>query len=248
MKYTKTDELELAKERALGLMKKAGFPIEAHIDVELDEKLPYMGYTTEKDGVPTIVVSGDALKSGAAVNLFIHELSHVHRTLTNHPSHNYELLTSITVWVMHGSAVEPYQEKILHAILNHLQDIYADDISFKIFNQTAPDQNLSDFFMSWIRMPHKKAKTPEHMWENADALLSTAFASANLERHKVLDKHGKVKKAVENFLASVDKPLAQKFEFFKNFMILMPEEISQKDFERMLISYLSEFLKLTKTA
>jgi hypothetical protein len=238
-------DLELVKQQALAMMKHAGFPVPSDVEVELDENLPFMGYTTDRNGGPVIVVSGDALASGTAVNLLVHELSHVYRSLTNHPSHDYQLLTAITTWVMHGKAVEPYQEKILHAILNHLQDIYADDISFKIFNETSPDQNLSEFFMSWIRMPHKHPKKPEQIWENADALLSTAFAQANLERHNVTDKDGKVAKEVKRFLTVLDKPMAAKFDFFKKFMLLMPEEVSQKDFEKMLISYLSEFIKLT---
>lgn len=241
-----SQDLAMIKEQALAMMKQAGFPVSADIEVVLDENLPYMGYTTEQNGSPVIVVSGDALAAGAAVNLLIHELSHVYRSITNHPSHDYQLLTSITAWVMHGKAVEEYQEKILHAILNHLQDLYADDITFKIYNEFSPELDLNDFFMSWIRKPHKKAKTPEQVWENADALLSTAFAQANLERHNISDKGGKVAKAVKEFLADIDKPMAEKYIFFKKFMLLMPEEVSKKQFESMLITYLNEFLKLTK--
>jgi hypothetical protein len=239
-------DLELVKEQALALMERAGYPVKAEVDVVLDENLPFMGYTTEQNGTPIIVVSGDALMSGAAINLLVHELSHVYRSLTNHPSHDYQLLTAITSWVMHGRAVEEYQEKILHAILNHIQDLYADDISFKIFDETIPEMNLNDFFMSWIHEPHKKATTPKKIWENADALLSTAFAQANLERHNVSDKGGKVEKAVKEFLNQIDPHVAEKYQFFKKFMILLPENVKEKEFEKILITYLTEFLKLTK--
>jgi hypothetical protein len=213
--------------------------------VRLDEKLPYMGYTTEEQG-RIVVVAGSTLESGQAINLLIHELSHVYRSLTQHPSHDYHLLTSITSWVMHGKAVEEYQEKILHAILNHLQDLYADDITFKIYNKFSPDLNLNNFFISWIRKPHTKAKTPEQIWENADALLSTAFAQANLQRHNIPDIEGSVAKGVNEFLAELGSPMAEKYDFFKKFMLLMPEEVPPKQFESMLITYLNEFLKLTK--
>ena len=241
-------DLEMIKEQALAMMKHAGYPVGADVEVVLDENLPFMGYTTERNGSPIIVVSGDALASGAAINLLVHELSHVYRSLTKHPSHDYQLLTAITSWVMHGKAVEDYQEKILHAILNHLQDLYADDISFKIFDEINPDMNLSEFFMSWIHTPHKSAKTPKKMWENADALLSTAFAQANLERHNVVDKGGKVQKEVKVFLSQIDKRLAEKFDFFKKFMVLLPEDVKDKEFEKILITYLSEFLKLTRVS
>lgn len=240
-------ELLMVKEQALELMKHAGYPITTAIDVELDINLPYMGYTTERNGTPVIIVSGDALASGAAINLLIHELSHVYRSLSNHPSHDYSLLTSITSWIMHGMAVEEYQEEILHSILNHLQDLYADDIAFKIFDESVPELNLSEFFMSWIHMPHKNVKTKKKVWENADALLSTAFAQANLQRHNIADKGGKVEKAVQKFLSAIDKRMADQYPFFKKFMLLLPEDVTPKEYEKLLISYLSEFIKLTKT-
>lgn len=238
--------LQELKEKALTMMTNAGYPIETDIDVMLDEKLPYMGYTTEQYGKPVIVVSKSALESGSAINLLIHELSHIYRSLTNHPSHDYQLLNSITAWVMRGKAVEEYQEKIVYAILNHLQDLYADDITFKIYDKYAPELNISDFFMSWIRKPHKNAKTGKQLWENADALLSAAFAQANLERHNIADVGGSVEKGVAEFLSELGSPMAEKYDFFKKFMLLLPEDVSKKQFETMLITYLNEFLKLTK--
>lgn len=243
---TNLDDLEMVKEQALELMSQSGFAVAVDVEVRLDTNLPFMGYTTDQEGHPVIVVSGDALASGAALTLVIHELSHVYRSTSHHPSHDYQLLTAITAWVMHGKVVEPYQEKILHAILNHLQDLYADDIFFKVFSEKSQTVNFSEFFMSWIHKPHKAAKSQKQTWENADALLSTAFAQANLERHNVADKGGKMEKAVQDFLAEIDKPMAEKYMFFKKFMVLMPEEITEKAFEKMLITYLSEFIKLTK--
>jgi len=235
------EKLEQLKEEALGLMKKAGFPITGTIVVETDPKLPYMGYTTERNGHPLIVVAGFALKENMAINLLIHELSHVYRTQSGHPSHDQGLLLSVAAWIMHGRAVEPYQEKIIHAILNNLQDLYADDISFAIFDKTA---NLNEFFMGWIHEP-VAAKTTEQKWENAEKLLSVAFAQGNLERHKIADTGGKVQKAVDHFLKKIDKNFADKYDFFKTFMVDLPEKVTEKEFEKLLISYLGQFLRLT---
>lgn len=235
-------QLEQLRDEALALMKKAGYPLVEPIGVELDPDLPYMGYTTEQNGEPLIVVAGFAVRDNMALNLLIHEMSHVYRRQTNHPSHNQELLTAITVWVMHGKAVDTYQEKILQGILNNIQDIYADDIGFKIFEKHA---KLNQFFLSWIHDPIA-AKTPEGRWANAERLVSSAFAQANLQRHKIADTDGKVQKEIDAFLKKVDKNVAEKYPFFKEFMVLMPEQVTEKDFQKMLTLYLSEFLKLTK--
>ncbi len=235
------EKLEQLKDEALGLMQHAGFGITGDIAVELDEKLPYMGYTTERNGHPVIVVAGFAVKGNMALNLLIHELSHVYRIQSGHPSHDQTLLLSIAGWVMHGKVVEVYQEKIIHAILNNIQDLYADDISFAIFDKTA---NLNEFFMGWIHEP-VTAKTSEQKWENAEKLLSAAFAQGNLERHGIEDTGEKVQKAITHFLKKIDKKYADKYEFFKKLMVDLPEKVTEKEFERLLISYLGEFLKLT---
>lgn len=237
------EDLDIVKDHALSLMKEEGFALEEDVEVVLDQDLPYMGYTTQRDGKSVIVVSGMALASGGALNLMIHEMSHVYFMQIGHPSHNQQLLNRITGWVLQGRVVLPYQEKAIQAIINHLQDLYADDISFKIFKTS--QENLTEFFMGWIHKPVKPV-TEEDRWTNAAHLLSAAFAQANLEKHNIEDKGGKVEKAIQDFLSKLDKKQAEKYEYFKKFMIKLPEKVSEKEFERLLIEYLGEFLKLTK--
>lgn len=236
-------KLEELKNQALALMDKAGYGIVKEVQIELDPDLPYMGYTTQREGKTVVVVSGNAVASGMVLNLLIHELGHVYRTQAGHPSHNNTFLTPILSWMMRGKVYEDYQEKIVHSIINHIQDIYADDISFSIFDKNFSD-NLSEFFLSWVHDPADK-KMEERAWMNADYLLSAAFAQANLERHKIDDKDGKVEKAVHNFLSKIDKRQAEKYAFFKEFLVHLPEDVTEKEFESFLIKYLGEFLKLT---
>ena len=56
--------LEKARAAALKMMKEAGFEVADTIQVLVDRKLPFMGYSTRRDGKDTIVVAGRALKSG----------------------------------------------------------------------------------------------------------------------------------------------------------------------------------------
>lgn len=242
MNDDQTVQLKDLKGKALGLMASAGYPLQGDVEVVIDKTLPYMGYTTERNNEKVIVVSGEALSGSMALNLLIHEMSHQYHIQTGHPSHNQQLLLTITAWVMHGKAVEPYQEEILQSILNNIQDLYADDISFKIFEK---HERLNEFFMGWIHTP-VAVRTLQDRWENAENLVNAAFAQANLERHDVHDTDGKLQKAVAAFLAKCDKRIAEKYTFFKDFMVLMPEQVKEKEFEKMLILYLSEFLKLTK--
>ncbi len=236
-------EFTQLKKKAFTLMNKAGYPV-TNVAVILDENLPYMGHTTEVDGLPLVVVSGMAMSGGMALNLLIHELGHVYRTQSGHPSHDSGLILSVIAWVMHGKVVHKYQEDTLFAIVNHLQDLYSDDIFFKIFDKDNAPKNISEFFLGWIHTPFKKVKNRENSWSNASYLLSAAFAEANLYRHNVKDADGKVEKAVQEFLGQVEARMSVKYDFFKNFMISLPEKVTEKEYENLLIKYLSQFLKL----
>ncbi|HSW48047.1 MAG TPA: DUF5781 family protein [Candidatus Saccharimonadales bacterium] len=238
------DLMEL-KEDALDLMHDAGFAIE-NVTVVLDEKLPYMGHTVQVNGAPVVVVSGMALKSGMALNLLIHEFGHVYRTQSAHPSHDSGLILSAISFVMHGKVVPKYQEEVLYAIINHLEDLYSDDIFFKIFDSDRANVGTNKFFLGWIHKPVKKVKNKQDSWTNAEFLLSAAFADANLHRHNIKDVDGLIRKAVEEFLSKIDKRMSIKYNFFKNLMVNLPEKVNEKEYERLLISYLSEFLKIAK--
>ena len=244
MKKEQNKRLEKLKTEAFSLMEKAGFHVN-NVAIVLDENLPYMGHTTEIDGVPVVVVSGMALSGGMALNLIIHELGHVYRTQSGHPSHDSELISSIVSFVVHGKVIEPYQEEALYGIINHLQDLYSDDIYFKIFDKGKSSDNINEFFLGWIHTPLKKAKNRKDQWINAGYLLSAAFAQANLHRHNVKDKGGLVENAVKIFLSQVSPTMAVKYDFFKNLMINLPEKVTEKEYEKILINYLAEFLKLT---
>lgn len=243
-----TKRLEEARNHALALMKDSGFEITQPVDVLLDPSLPFMGYTTEQNRKPVIVVSENAVKGDMTVNLLVHELSHIYRSQTNHPSHDYRFLTNIAGWVTQGKIMYEFQDKILEDILNHLQDIYADDISFRIFAKNITQGDLNEFFLTWIHGQSEANDPVQRAWENAGNVLSAAFAAANLERHGILDTDGKVAKAIDQFLSKAGEGKKEKFKFFKDFMVLLPEHTTEKQFEKLLIAYLSEFLKLTKIA
>lgn len=233
--------------QALSLMQNAGYPIQEEVLLEVDDNLPFMGYTSERNGKTLIVVSGWSLTSDMSMGLIIHELSHVYRTETNHPSHNFSLHNKVLQKVFEGKKAYPYQQEITHTIINNIQDLYADDISFAVYIKEAQKENLNEFFLGWVRPPLESITSIQDKWKSAELLLSAAFAQANLERHKVADTGGKIENAVKDFLSRTEAKQAQKFTFFKNMMVHFPEKATNDDFEKILTKYLTEFLKLAKS-
>lgn len=236
--------LEL-KKQALELMEEHGFKIKEDINIEVDHKLPFMGYTTEKNGKTVIVVSGWSLRTDMTLGLVIHELGHVYRIETNHPSHNSKIHSKAVRGVFEGKTLFGYQNNAIYNVINNIQDLYADDIAFKVYLSGYKKHDLSSFFLGWIRPPVSPVTTTHDRWRNAEDLLSTSFAQANLQRHGIPDAGGKVEIGVKKFLDHVDPRLSAKYGYFKDLMVGLPEKITDVQFEKLLEQYLHEFAALT---
>src|SRR5438128_7484953 len=130
------ESVRKARQTALEMMKKAGFDIGSKVKVVVDPKLPFMGYTMPQGGNFTIVVSGGAVGSGLLEGLLVHEMSHVYRIQTNHPSHNGQILEEAIDNLGKKTVLRDYQQKIVHDLLNDIQYLYADDMSFKVLRSS----------------------------------------------------------------------------------------------------------------
>lgn len=240
------DNINKLKVKALTLMEKNGFPIKEDIVVEVDNSLSIMGYTTERQGKTVIVVSGWSLSSDMSLGLIIHELSHVYRIETKHPSHNHALHNKVLYEIFNDIDIYPYQREILNNIINNIQDLYADDISFPVFIKESYPGNINEFFLNWVHKPITPILSEEDIWRNAGSLLNAAFAQANLERHQVEDSNQKIEKAVEKLLKQLPSYQAHKLSFFTDVMVHLPEEVSDVTFEKILKKYINEFLLLVR--
>lgn len=237
--------LDEIKNHALDHLRQAGYSITQDVYVEIDPTLAYSGYATIKNGKSHIVVSQSAVKDKSAINLLIHELSHIYRIETHHPSHNQSNINTIVGWAMYGKVIYPYQEEIVKDILNHIMNIYADDITFSVLSKSKNQLHFNDFFLHWVKSPSTEKDSLKRRWENAGFLVSCAFAEATLSRHDIFDTDKKIESKVEEFLSHIDKDQAEKFAFFKTFLTYLPEEVEDKAFEKLLIKYLGEFLKMS---
>jgi hypothetical protein len=232
-------------------MSGAGFPIRGQTKIVIDKKLPFMGYTTFRSNEHVIVVSGMAIKSGLIDGLLIHELSHVYRTETNHPSHNHALLDQVAKQIQTRCKVSvKYQTKTLQDIVNHVQDLYADDIAFQVFQkfpaQLSTPNQMSDFFLSWIKTkPVQLKNKKEEKWINLSIMLNNAFAISNIDRHHIEDVGNRAKNANKLFLSKLDHRLSAKFPYFKTFMTNLEENVSENEFRPQLLEYVNTFIELT---
>ncbi len=83
--------------------------------------------------------------------MLVHELCHIYRTEKNHPSHNKELLNRIWHVVLEETKTpRDYEVRVIQRAINHVQDLYADDLSFKVFedNKLWSKDEVFRFFLT----------------------------------------------------------------------------------------------------
>jgi hypothetical protein len=241
--------MEKARQEALKLMKDAGFQISSNIRVMVDPELPFMGYSTKRNGADVIVVSGAASKSAMVQGLLIHEMCHIYRMNTNHPSHNHEILYGVFQHVLHSSDLtEDYQINVIQQAINHVQDLYADDIAFQVFGRSNifPLDQAFGFFLDWINDEPTASKDDKAVWSNISTMLNNCFALSNMIRHGVPDINGEAATRIERFLSRVGGKMKDEFAYFRDFMTGLKENVTEKEFEQSLLSHLMKVAELAR--
>ena len=243
------ESVEEALRNVLHMMEQAGFKIKQEVKVVVDEKLPFMGYTSRQWQSHVIVVSGFALKSPMLEGLLTHELSHVYRNITGHPSHREPLLASLMrLFVDLHKLHRDYEQEILHQAVNHIQDLYADDIAIKVLaanHGTAPRlEQLGEFFLGWIKEdPARSGARRRDQWINASILLNNSFAISNMERHTIVERQIEKAELINlRFLNRIKPSAAMQFGYFNKFMVSLKEDISEAEFREHMKEYLRNIL------
>jgi hypothetical protein len=233
-----------AANEALRMMKNAGFEIPGKLDVLVDTKLPFMGYSTKRGGTNIVVVAGEALKSGMIEGLLVHEMSHVYMINMHHPSHNRRLLDKVGKQIDRKyHLVQSYEITVIQEVVNHVQDLYADDIAFQVFRHaTFPTNQVFDFFLDWINEKPVASKNEESVWMNIQTMLNNCFVVSDLARHKVPDLNGRAEAKIMEFLTHTNDRMKREFSYFRDFMINLKEDPSEAEFEDALTAYLQRII------
>jgi hypothetical protein len=245
-----TENVEEAFRNVLNMMEQAGFRINQEVKVVVNRKLPFMGYTSRQWQSHVIVVSGFALESPMLKGLLTHELSHVYRNITHHPSHSEPLIESLMrIFIDDHKLDRDYEQEILHQAINHIQDLYADDIAVRAlgaYHGTPLLEQLGDFFLGWIKEePATSGLRPRDRWVNASILLNNSFAISNMQRHNMTEGHvEKAKSSNDRFLNRIKSSAAIQFSYFNRFMVGLEEDVTEDGFREQMEEYLGNFLKV----
>lgn len=238
-----------AQKNAREMMRKAGFDVGNGIQVSVDPKLPFMGYSFPQGKNFRIVASGGALKSGMLEGLLIHEMSHIFRMQGNHPSHNGHLIQDVINSLGKRALSHDYQRRIIRDIVNNIEDLYADDIAFQVMKKVqlyTPDQ-MGSFLQDWVKdEPIKSQDGRRETWFNASIMANNARAIGQMRRLGIEDTDRRAANANKRFLSRVNPSIASQFDYFLNLLTNLREDITEEDHRRLLIDYLNRFLEVAE--
>lgn len=238
-----------AEKSAVEAMRKAGFDPGESIKVSVDPRLPFMGYSRPDGDGYSVVVSGGAVESELLEGLLMHELSHIYRMRTGHPSHDAQVVGE-AVGGLQGFDLRPdYKQKVIYDLTNNIQDLYADDIAIRVMRKEglARPEQLSRFFQDWVKEEVVAGRdATKARWLNGWTMANNARALAQMARHGVQDLDGRASDANRRFLGKVDPSIAGRFGYFLDLMTNLREDITGDGYRRLLTEYLGTFVEMVE--
>jgi hypothetical protein len=139
-----------------------------------------MGASKSLNDRHTLYVSLRAVESDLLEGLVAHEVGHMLRTEARHASHNPEVYRRVSKEVRIPRAAEG----AFSNAFNHIQDIYADDLSFPVFAAASEGRRAYDFFAAWV--DNNIAMEGKNRWQNLGLAATNGFALGALVRHELI--------------------------------------------------------------
>jgi len=231
------------------MMKQSGFGLKSDVEVAIDPQLPFMGYTMPQGRAYRIVVSGGSVGSGLLEGLLVHEMSHIYRMENNHPSHDAEIIEEAIDKIGRQYVSHDYQQKIVHDLLNDIQDLYADDISMKVIKKSPifGSGQMSSFLQDWVKDEPVESEDPKRdRWVNASIMVHNARAIGQMTRHGIEDTGGKAADSNKRFLSQMPPAAASEFRYFQDLMVNLKENMTRDQYRKLLADYLNRFLEVAE--
>ncbi|HKS59655.1 MAG TPA: DUF5781 family protein [Thermoplasmata archaeon] len=227
-------------------MAAAGYKLGDVVELAVDPKLPFMGYTQPLGNRYRIVVSGGSLRSGMLEGLIVHELSHIYRMETRHPSHDDAIVRAAFGDLAVRDEMPEFQFTILRNLINNVQDLYADDLAIRVMMSSGAvsSERMARFVEEWVQAsPSTSPDLRRMQWENAWLVANNARALAQLSRHHLKDLGGPALEKSQRLLRSLGLSAREDSEYFVQLLSGMPEAVAAEEFRRILVAYLSRFLR-----
>lgn len=127
--------------------------------------------------------------------------------------------------------------------------MYADDIAFKAIRKMPMirSDQMTEFLQSWVKENAANSRDIAYdNWNNASTLAHNARAIAQMKRHGVEDTEGRAAQANKRFLVRVSPVIARHFDYFRNTLENLQENMTAAQYRQLLAEYLDQFLNVVE--
>jgi len=94
--------------------------------------------------------------------------------------------------------------------------------------------------------PAKSRDAVMDSWKNASIMTHNARAIAQMARHRVEDTGGLAEQANKRLLSQVSPSVAGRFEYFRNLLQNLREDMTAEEYRALLADYLRQFLEIAE--
>lgn len=233
----------------LAAMAQMGYPVDAKVEFRFDPDLPIMGYSRPLRSGYRVVAGRSALEDRLLVTLLAHELSHVQRMASGHPSHSQAAIQAAYEGARLDGPQQAYQEEILHDAINNVEDLYADGIAFDVMQHmdAVPADGIGGFFLAWMKSRPETSRDPrERRWREAHAMLGNARALAQIKQHGSAAHVREARRINAELLLLLPPAIAHAQAWFQDFLDGLPSDVTETAFTRGLGEYVQRFVAVAE--
>lgn len=233
----------------LAAMSEMGHPVTSKVEFRYDPDLPIMGYSRPLRNGYRVVAGKGALRGQLLVTLLAHELSHVQRMASGHPSHSNAAIQAAYDGVRLHGPQEPYHSEILHDVINNVQDLYADGIAFDVMQRMAavPPDGIGGFFLAWMKPEANPGSDDrETRWRAAHAMLGNTRASSQVKAQGTRAQIRDAKRINAKLLATVPSDIAKAQPWFQAFFDDLDPDVTDRAFAKALADYVRRFVAVAE--
>ena len=103
---------------------------------------------------------------------------------------------------------------------------------------------MTEFLQSWVKdSPVDTGDPVRDRWTNTSLMAHNARAIAQMKRHGIEDTDGRAAKANQMFLDQVSPDIAAEFDYFRNTLLNLREDVTVRDYSKLLGEYIDRFMR-----
>jgi hypothetical protein len=241
--------LERSLDKILRDMARLGHPIEGRVRVAVAPGLRANATTVPTPDGYAIYVNPDLIAEGQLDGLLAHELSHVYRMDSKHPSHDDDAITAAYDSLPESAQEHEYQRAFVHHAINIVEDLYADGISFVVMRDIGAlgERSIGDLLDRFVTDESFDIEDErEHRWDVTHDMVSNARGVAMLKRYATPADVARAEAKNARLLAKLPPDIARAAPWFQALFDGLPEDTTREAFTAMLVEYVHRFVDVAE--